>query len=343
MSTSTTSASPASAMRCAVVAPTLPAPMTVTSGWDMRGWAPAPGMVRPRRAGSGCHSIGAASVRPGATPSACAHGHHRQRGSRAFGVGTAAPTECAVEAPRARPRTIRTMSTHRDPDWRPGTLAVHAGQEPDAATGAVARHLPDEHVRPGRRGAAAGGWEYARTGNPTRQRLEDAVAALEGGDARTGLRERLCHRASHRRARRVQASGCSSAMTSTAAPIGCSSGCCASWASTRSGVDLSVDPAATLADRLTPDTRMVWLESPSNPLLKLVDIAAVAPAPHAHIGARGEAPIVVVDNTFASPLSQQPLRWARTSSTTAPPSTCRVTRTPSTASWPPRARTCSRA
>ena len=72
-------------------------------------------------------------------------------------------------------------------------------------------------------------------------------------------------------------------------------------------IDLSVDPVATLAARLTPDTRMVWLESPSNPLLKLVDVAAVASSAHAHTGARDESPIVVVDNTFASPLSQQPL------------------------------------
>ncbi len=93
----------------------------------------------------------------------------------------------------------------------------------------------------------------------------------------------------------------------TAAPIGCSSGCCATWASTRCWVDLSDNPEGTLAARLTPDTRMVWLESPSNPLLKLVDIAEVAARTHAHIGARDESPIVVVDNTFASPLAQQPL------------------------------------
>ena len=74
-------------------------------------------------------------------------------------------------------------------------------------------------------------------------------------------------------------------------------------------VDLSADPAGTLATRLTPDTRMVWLESPSNPLLKLVDIAAVAACARTRAsGARGRPPIVVVDNTFASPLSQQPLR-----------------------------------
>ena len=251
-------------MRCAVVAPTLPAPMTVTSGWDMKGWAPAPGTVRP---------VG----RFGLSFYRCVSAYH--------------------------PR----MSRHSDPDWRPGTLAVHAGQEPDPATGAVAPPIyqtstfAQEGV-----GRPTGGWEYARTGNPTRQRLEDAIALLEGGSHGLAF---------------ASGSATASAIAGLVRPgervlisddvyggtyrlferVLREMGVDAVW------VDLSVDPVATLATRLTPDTRMVWLESPSNPLLKLVDIAAVAAAAHAHAGARGESPIVVVDNTFASPLSQQPL------------------------------------
>jgi cystathionine gamma-synthase len=73
-------------------------------------------------------------------------------------------------------------------------------------------------------------------------------------------------------------------------------------------VDLSGDdPGAALRAAMTPRTRMVWIESPSNPLLKLVDLAAVATTARAHRGARGSAPIVVVDNTFASPVIQRPL------------------------------------
>jgi cystathionine beta-lyase/cystathionine gamma-synthase len=72
-------------------------------------------------------------------------------------------------------------------------------------------------------------------------------------------------------------------------------------------IDLSDDPAGMLRAQLGPSTRMVWLESPSNPLLKVIDIAAVAAAAHTHVGARGEPPIVVVDNSFASPLAQRPL------------------------------------
>jgi cystathionine beta-lyase/cystathionine gamma-synthase len=192
-------------------------------------------------------------------------------------------------------------------DLRPGTLAVHAGQEPDELTGAVAPPIyqTSTYAQDGI-GRPRGGWEYARTGNPTRARLERAVALLEGGDV--GL---------------AFASG--SATATTIASLARSGeqvvvaddvyggtyrmfervlrdlGIDARW------VDLSHDPAGTLAANLGPDTRMVWLESPSNPLLKVIDIAAVAAAAHAHIGARGEPPIVVVDNTFASPLGQRPL------------------------------------
>jgi cystathionine beta-lyase/cystathionine gamma-synthase len=71
--------------------------------------------------------------------------------------------------------------------------------------------------------------------------------------------------------------------------------------------DFSRDPAATLRDALDERTRLVWLETPSNPHLKVIDIAAVAQALAGHLGARGERPILVVDNTFASPLGQRPL------------------------------------
>ena len=66
-------------------------------------------------------------------------------------------------------------------------------------------------------------------------------------------------------------------------------------------------PAAALAGALTPRTRLVWFETPSNPLLKVIDIAAVARAVAGHLGARGVRPLVVVDNTFASPALQRPL------------------------------------
>jgi cystathionine gamma-synthase len=72
-------------------------------------------------------------------------------------------------------------------------------------------------------------------------------------------------------------------------------------------VDLAGDPARVLAGALTPRTRLVWFETPSNPLLKVTDIAAVVDACAAHVGARGERPLVAIDNTFASPALQRPL------------------------------------
>jgi cystathionine beta-lyase/cystathionine gamma-synthase len=200
--------------------------------------------------------------------------------------------------------------TRERPDDAFETLAVHAGQEPDELTGAVAPPIyqtstfAQEAV-----GRPTGGWEYARTGNPTRARLEEDVAVLEGG--RHGL---------------AFASG--SAVTATVAALALPGerivvsddvyggtyryfervlremGVEASY------VDLSRDPAgpqAALAAALDERTRLVWLETPSNPLLKLIDLAAVAETIRDHVGARGERPVMVVDGTFASPLIQRPL------------------------------------
>jgi cystathionine beta-lyase/cystathionine gamma-synthase len=194
-----------------------------------------------------------------------------------------------------------------DPSWRPGTLAVHAGMEPDELTGAVAPPIYQTSTyRQDAVGSPRGGWEYARTGNPTRSRLERAVAALEG--ARHGL---------------AFASG--SATTATIASLARSGEevlvsddvyggtfrlferVLADMGVTARYLDLDGDPLAQLEQALSDSTRLVWFETPSNPWLKLIDIQLVAKRVHAHTGARGEAPIVVVDNTFASPLSQRPL------------------------------------
>ncbi len=195
-----------------------------------------------------------------------------------------------------------------DPTWQPSTLAVHAGLEPDELTGAVSPAIyqtstfaQDGVERP------RGGWEYARTGNPTRARLERAVAALEGGVH--GLAYASGAAATHAIAS-LMVSGEEVVVSDDVyggtyrlfQRVLADLGVVARYA------DLSGDdPGASLAAQLTPRTRMVWIESPSNPLLKLVDIAAVADAAHARRGARDEAPIVVVDNTFASPLIQRPL------------------------------------
>jgi cystathionine beta-lyase/cystathionine gamma-synthase len=186
------------------------------------------------------------------------------------------------------------------------TLAVHAGEEPDELTGAVAPAIyqtstfaQDGVGRPRR------GYEYARTQNPTRERLERAVAALEA--ARYGIAF-------------ASGSACTAALAELAAPgeeivavddvYGGTFRYLDKVARPRGVtphfVDLSQGPA-TLAGALSSKTRLVWFESPTNPHLRIVDIEAITHAAHEHSGARGEAPIVVVDNTFASPALQRPL------------------------------------
>lgn len=199
--------------------------------------------------------------------------------------------------------------SHRDhgPDLRPGTLSVHAGQEPDELTGAVAPPIyqTSTFAQEGI-GRPRGGWEYARTGNPTRARLERAVATLEGADHGLAFASGSATAATIAQLVRtgeqvIVADDVYGGTYRMFERVLRELGVDAHW------VDLSVDPETTLTATLGPATRMVWLESPSNPLLKVIDIAAVSAATHAHVGARGEAPVVVVDNTFASPLAQQPL------------------------------------
>lgn len=187
------------------------------------------------------------------------------------------------------------------------TLAVHAGQEPDELTGAVSAPIYQTSTyAQDAVGQPRGGWEYARTQNPTRSRLERAVAELEGG--RFGLAF-------------ASGSATTAIIAELAAPgdqiivgddvyggtyryferVARERGVLASY------LDLAADPSSTLAAALTDRTRMVWIETPSNPHLKLVDLAAVAGVLTNHRGAGGERPILVVDNTFASPIAQRPL------------------------------------
>jgi cystathionine beta-lyase/cystathionine gamma-synthase len=194
-----------------------------------------------------------------------------------------------------------------DPSWGMSTRAVHAGLYPDPATGAVSPPIyqTSTFAQDGV-GQPRDGWEYARSGNPTRARLEESIAALEGGTH--GL---------------AFASG--SATTATIAQLVLPGEQVIVSDDVYGGTfrlfervlrdtgidaryrDLSADPIGTLDRDLTDRTRMVWLETPSNPLLKLIDIAAVAGRLADHVGARGERPILVVDGTFASPVIQRPL------------------------------------
>ncbi len=183
-------------------------------------------------------------------------------------------------------------------DARFGTRAIHSGQEPDKTTGAIMTPIyqTSTYVQDGPGGHS--GYEYSRTGNPTRTALEANLAALE--DGKFGL----CF-----------ASGCAA----TSAVIMClhrgAHVVCTDdlyggtfrlfdkvWKNF--GVEFTyVDMSDLEATReaIREDTKLVWIETPTNPTLKLADISAIAEMGHA-VGAA-----VAVDNTFATPYLQAPL------------------------------------
>jgi cystathionine gamma-synthase len=180
------------------------------------------------------------------------------------------------------------------------TRAIHAGQEPDAATGAVnvPVHLSTTFKQDGV-GGLRGGYEYSRSANPTRTALQEALAALEQGTrgmafasglaAEDTLLRTVCEPGSH-----VVLGG--DAYGGTFRLI---SRVASRWGLEHTPADLNDLDA--LRSVMRPSTRVIWCETPTNPLLNLADIARLAEFAHEH-GA-----LLVVDNTFASPYLQQPL------------------------------------
>jgi cystathionine gamma-lyase len=178
------------------------------------------------------------------------------------------------------------------------TRAIHAGQQPDPTTGAVVTPLyltsTYVHTAPGE----YAGYDYSRAGNPTRAAYEACIANLEG--ARFGF---------------ALASGC---LGTTTAMHLLSQGdhvvaCDDMYGGTyrlfeevfrRSGLDFTyvdMTDTAALEAAIRPETKLIWLETPTNPLMKLIDIARVAEIAH------GANAMVMVDNTFMSPYFQRPI------------------------------------
>ncbi|MEO6114962.1 MAG: cystathionine gamma-synthase [Pseudolysinimonas sp.] len=189
------------------------------------------------------------------------------------------------------------------PDATPdfSTTAIHAGQEFDPTTGAVIPpvYFTTTFVQDGI-GGFRNGYEYARGGNPTRDALQTLLAALEGGDRAFSFASGLAGEDTLLRA--ILKPGDHVLMGNDV--YGGSHRLVARalvpWGISLSTVDMS-DLDAVKA-HIRPDaTKVVWVETPSNPLMKITDIAGVAELAHA-VGA-----IVVVDNTFASPYLQRPL------------------------------------
>ncbi|MBY8883999.1 cystathionine gamma-synthase [Streptomyces sp. PTM05] len=188
--------------------------------------------------------------------------------------------------------------THQDRGFE--TRAIHAGQPADAQTGAVV--TPIYQVSTYKQdgvGGLRGGYEYSRSANPTRTALEENLAALEGG--RRGLAFASGLAAEDCLLRTLLAPG-----DHVVIPNDAYGGTFRLFSKVveRWGVEWSVaDTSDTAAVRaqLRPNTKVVWVETPSNPLLGITDIAALAAV------ARGAGAHLVVDNTFASPYLQQPL------------------------------------
>jgi cystathionine gamma-lyase len=179
------------------------------------------------------------------------------------------------------------------------TRAIHAGQEADPATGATVVPI---YATSTYKQAAPGqhkGYEYSRSGNPTRTALETCLAALEGGERGLAFASGLAATAAVLSVLRpgdevVAASdlygGTYRLLERVFAP----------WGLKARYTD---DPSpAGFAKLMTDRTKLVWIETPTNPLLQLVDIAGVAEVAHKHNA------LLAVDNTFASPYLQQPLR-----------------------------------
>ncbi|MDR3669369.1 MAG: PLP-dependent aspartate aminotransferase family protein [Holophaga sp.] len=181
-----------------------------------------------------------------------------------------------------------------------GTQCVHGGAAPDPAYGAVAAPIYQTSTFALLDLGTSAGFEYTRSGNPTRARLEEAVALLEGGCGA------IC-----------TSSGMSGIIavlsllphgSHVLCPEDCYGGTFRALEHARvvSGLEtsfLDLTDLEAVQTAIRPNTRMLWAETPSNPLLRLLDLAALARV------ARQRELLLAVDNTFLSPVLQQPLHW----------------------------------
>ena len=179
-----------------------------------------------------------------------------------------------------------------------GTLAVHAGQRPDAGTGAIMTPIYQTSTYVQEAPGMHKGHEYARVSNPTRTALEGNLAALEGaaygiafasGVAATDAIVKSMRPGDHIVSSNDLYGGTYRLFRQVYGPFGIAS----------SFVDMT-DPD-NVAQALRPETKLLWIETPTNPLIRVVDIRRLCELAHAH------GIDVAVDNTFATPYLQQPL------------------------------------
>lgn len=216
-------------------------------------------------------------------------------------TGNGAPAASAyhfrVVPPESRARAGWAGRGERVPGAGLATRCVHAGVQPDPAYGAVTPPIYQTSTFAFQDVATNAGYDYTRSGNPTRAALEEAIALLEGGAGATctstGMSAvlvalNLLPRGSH-----------------VICTVDCYGGTFRTLEHARAAYGLEVTfldlaDLGALEGAFRENTRMVWVETPSNPLLRLTDIRAVAER------ARRRGALTVVDNTFLSPVLQRP-------------------------------------
>ena len=179
------------------------------------------------------------------------------------------------------------------------TKAIHAGQEPDPSTGAIMTPIFQTSTYAQSGMGEHKGYEYARTGNPTRTALEACLAALEDGDYGLSFASGLA--AEHAILNLLSAGD---------HMVACDDLYGGSYRIFEKVMGhfnvqttyVTASDVEGYARAIRPNTKLIWLETPTNPLLRLADIRAVAEIAHRH------NLLLVVDNTFSSPYFQQPLK-----------------------------------
>ena len=179
------------------------------------------------------------------------------------------------------------------------TRAIHAGQQPDPSTGAIMTPIYATSTYVQRSPGDHQGWEYSRSHNPTRDAYEQCIADLEGGSRGFAFASGMAASATV-----LELLDSGDHVIAMDDLYGGSFRLFNNVRERSAGLEFSftaIEDIAALKTAIRPETRMIWVETPTNPMLKIVDIAAVAEV------ARECGALLVVDNTFASPMLQRPL------------------------------------
>lgn len=179
------------------------------------------------------------------------------------------------------------------------TRAIHAGQQPDPSTGAIMTPIYATSTYVQKSPGDHQGWEYSRSHNPTRSAYEQCMADLESGSRGYAFASGMAATATV-----LELLDSGDHVIAMDDLYGGSFRLFHNVRGRSAGLDFSftaIENIEALKAAIRPETRMIWVETPTNPMLKIVDISAVAKV------AREHGALLVVDNTFASPMLQRPL------------------------------------